>query len=110
MITSSCWTRRSVPSRRSTRLGHEPGDDPGLVRHHILVRADSAGATHDFVSGLTEANIEYSIGHPVDAGVREALLLFQEEDWVEALEADGTDRRRRMGGRAHRSHGLVHLG
>ena len=74
------------------QVGHEPGDDAGLVRHHILARADSAGATHDFVSGLTEANIEYSIGHPVDAGVREALLLFQEEDWVEALEADGTVR------------------
>ena len=73
-------------------VGHEPGDDPGLVRHHILVRADSAGATHGFVSGLKEANIEYSIGHPVDAGVREALLLFQEEDWVEAIEVDGTDR------------------
>jgi hypothetical protein len=73
-------------------LGHEPGDDPGLVRHHILLRADSAGATHGFVSGLTEANIEYSIGHPVDQGVSEALLLFQEEDWVEALEADGTVR------------------
>jgi hypothetical protein len=73
-------------------LGHEPGDDPGLVRHHILVRADSAGATHGFVSGLTEANIEYSIGHPVDQGVREALLSFQEEDWREAIEADGTVR------------------
>jgi len=74
------------------QAGHEPGDDPDLVQHHILVRADSAGATHGFVSGLTEANIEYSIGHPVDAGVREALLLFQEEHWVEALEADGTVR------------------
>ncbi len=73
-------------------LGHEPGDEPDRVRHHILVRADSAGATHDFVSGLTEANIEYSIGHPVDAGVREALLSFQEEDWRDAIESDGTDR------------------
>ena len=99
-----------MPSRRSTKLGHEPGDEPGLVRHHILVRADSAGATHGFVSGLTEANIEYSIGHPVDQGVREALLLFQEEDWVEALEADGTVRDGASGGRAHRSHGLVGLG
>jgi hypothetical protein len=52
------------------QVGHQPGDDPGLVRHHILVRADSAGATHGFVAGLVEANIEYSIGHPVDAGVR----------------------------------------
>jgi hypothetical protein len=74
------------------QAGHEPGDEAGLVRHHILVRTDSAGATHGFVSGLTEANIEYSIGHPVDQGVREALLSFQEEDWVEAIEADGTVR------------------
>ena len=74
------------------QLGHQPGDDSGLVRHHILVRADSAGATHGFVSGLTEANIEYSIGHQVSAKVREALLLFQEEDWVQAIEADGTVR------------------
>jgi hypothetical protein len=81
-----------VPSRREYHLGHEPGEDPGLVRHHILLRADSAGATHSFVTGLTEANIEYSISHPVDAGVREALLLFQEEDWIEALEADRTVR------------------
>ena len=35
-----------------------------------------------------------SIGHPVDAGVREALLSFQEEDWREAIESDGTDRER----------------
>ena len=74
------------------QLGHEPGDDASLVRHHIVVRADSAGASHGFVRGLVEANIEYSIGHPVDSGVREALLLFQEEDWVEAIEADGTVR------------------
>ncbi len=58
------------------RAGHEPGDDPSLVRHHILVRADSAGATHGFVAGL-KTNSEYSIGHPVNAAVREALLLFQ---------------------------------
>jgi hypothetical protein len=74
------------------QVGHQPGDEAGLVRHHILVRADSAGATHGFVRGLTEANIEYSIGHAVDQAVREALLLFQEEDWREAIEADGTVR------------------
>jgi hypothetical protein len=74
------------------QLGHEPGDDPSLVRHHIVVRADSAGASHGFVRGLVEANIEYSIGHHIDANVREALLLFQEEDWEQAIEADGTVR------------------
>jgi hypothetical protein len=74
------------------QVGHEPGDDPSLVRHHIVVRADSAGASHCFVRGLVEANIEYSIGHPVNSQVREALLLFQEEDWDEAIETDGTAR------------------
>jgi hypothetical protein len=74
------------------QLGHEPGDDPGLVRHHILLRADSAGASHGFVRGLVEANIEYSIGHQVNDKVRGALLLFQEEDWQQAIEADGSVR------------------
>lgn len=74
------------------RAGHEPGDDPRSVRHHIVLRADSAGATHGFVAGLVEANIEYSIGHPINAAVREALLLFQEEDWRPAIETDGTVR------------------
>ena len=74
------------------QVGHEPGDDASLVRHHIVVRADSAGASHGFVRGLVEANIEYSIGHQVNSKVREALLLFQEEDFEQAIEADGTVR------------------
>ncbi len=74
------------------RAGHEPGDDPRLVRHHIVFRADSAGATHGFVAALVEANIEYSIGHPVNAAVREALLCFKEEDWAPAVKVDGSVR------------------
>lgn len=74
------------------RVGHDPGDDLSLVRHQILLRADSAGATHGFVAGLVEANIEYSIGHPINAAVREVLLLFQEEDWTPAVESDGSVR------------------
>ncbi len=74
------------------RAGHEPGDDPRAVRHHIVLRADSAGATHGFVAALVESDIEYSIGHPINASVREALLSFQEEDWCPAVETDGTIR------------------
>jgi hypothetical protein len=76
------------------QAGHEPGDDPGAVVHPILVRADSAGATHGFINGLVEANCEFSIGHRIDKRVREGLLLAQEEDWVPAVEAD---KRRRQG-------------
>jgi Transposase DDE domain group 1 len=74
------------------RLGHEEGDDPSLVVHPILVRADSAGATHRFVKALADANISFSIGFPVAGQVKDALLFAQEEDWVPAVEIDGSVR------------------
>lgn len=78
---------RAVPAEYA--LGHEEGDDPALVRHPILVRADSAGASHRFVQSLADANFDYSIGLPISGSVRNALLLAQEEDWVAATETGG---------------------
>jgi Transposase DDE domain group 1 len=78
---------RSVPAEYA--LGHEEDDDPALVVHPIVVRADSAGASHRFVESLSIANFEYSIGFPISGSVRDALLLAQEEDWVRARELDG---------------------
>jgi len=57
-----------------------------------LVRSDAAGATHEFVEALRERRIAFSIGHPVDGRVRDALLLVQEEDWKPALDPNGTER------------------
>jgi hypothetical protein len=74
------------------QLGHELGDDPAAVVHQICVRADSAGATHDLVDEATGRNCQFSIGFQIDQHVRNALLLAQEEDWVEAIELDGTIR------------------
>ncbi len=71
------------------RRGHQPSDDAGLVVHTILVRSDSAGASHDFVDACAERNIEVSVGMAIDARVREVLLLAQEEDWLQAIEANG---------------------
>jgi hypothetical protein len=78
---------RAVPPEY--QLGHEEDDDPALVVHPILVRADSAGASHRFVQSLTDANFDYSIGFPISGSVRAALLLAQEEDWVRASELGG---------------------
>jgi Transposase DDE domain group 1 len=78
---------RSVPPEYA--LGHEEDDDPALVLHPILVRADSAGASHRFVQSLSIANFDYSIGFPISGSVRDALLLAQEEDWVRATELGG---------------------
>jgi hypothetical protein len=89
------------------QVGHEPGDVPSSVVHPILVRADSAGATHDFVRGLVEANCDLSIGYAIDGRVRDALMLVQEEDWDRATEPDGTVR---QGAWVVELTGLVDLG
>jgi hypothetical protein len=78
---------RAVPPEYA--LGHEEDDDPALVVHPILVRADSAGASHRFVQSLSIANFEYSIGFSIRGSVRDALLLAQEEDWMRATELGG---------------------
>jgi hypothetical protein len=79
------------------QAGHDVGDLPHKVIHPILVRADSAGATHGFLRGIDEANCDFSIGYPIGGRVRDALLLVQEEDWQPVIEADGSIRE------AHRS-------
>jgi hypothetical protein len=61
-------------------------------RRPDLARSDAAGATHEFVEALRERGITYSVGHPVDGRVRDALLLVQEEDWRPGLERDGAVR------------------
>src|ERR1035437_4966674 len=76
------------------QTGHFADDDPALVTHPILVRADSAGATHGFVNSIVAANCDFSIGFPIDQGVRDALVLVQEEDWIQARETDGSVRDR----------------
>ena len=40
----------------------------------ILVRADSAGATHAFVEELHRRGLEFSIGFPIEADVKQAIL------------------------------------
>lgn len=74
------------------RAGHQPGDDAAEVVCPMLVRADSAGATHWFVEALVERNVGYSIGYSIDGRIRDALVLVQEEDWEPATEADGARR------------------
>jgi hypothetical protein len=74
------------------RAGHGQGDDPSAEEHPLVVRADAAGATHGFVDALIERRCEFSIGFQIDRNVRSALLLAQEEDWVPAIERDGTNR------------------
>jgi hypothetical protein len=74
------------------QVGHYAGDHPDWVTHPVVVRADSAGATHRFIDGLVEVNCDFSVGFPIDGRVRDALLLVEEEDWRQATETDGSVR------------------
>jgi hypothetical protein len=59
----------------------------------ILLRADSAGASHDLLDWCRQARIRFSVGYELSEAVRAQILQIPDEDWVSALEQDGTPRR-----------------
>ena len=58
----------------------------------ILLRADSAGASHDLLHWCREARIGFSVGYELSEAVRTQILQIPDEDWVSAVEQDGTPR------------------
>ena len=58
----------------------------------ILVRADSAGATHGLIDYCREANMRFSVGYELTEKVRAAILQIPEHAWVPALAQDGSVR------------------
>ena len=58
----------------------------------ILVRADSAGATHAFLAHLRERGIRFSVGFDLDHRVRDAILTLPADAWLPAIDADGHPR------------------
>jgi hypothetical protein len=59
----------------------------------ILVRADSAGATHGLTDYCREANLRFSVGYELTEQVRTAILAIPEDAWAPALERDGSVRK-----------------
>jgi len=58
----------------------------------ILLRADSAGQSHDLLDWCREARIRYSVGYELSDAVRTRVLQIPDGDWVSAVEQDGTPR------------------
>ena len=58
----------------------------------ILVRADSAGATHGLVDYCREANLRFSVGYELTESVRAAILTIPGDAWAPALDQDGSQR------------------
>jgi Transposase DDE domain group 1 len=58
----------------------------------ILVRADSAGATHELADQCREGNMRFSFGYELTEAVRSAILEVPADAWVPALDQDGSER------------------
>ena len=59
-----------------------------------LIRTDSAGGTHDFVSWLAKRGrwLSYSVGMVITEAIHEHVLQIPASAWTPAVEADGQAR------------------
>lgn len=58
----------------------------------ILLRMDSAGATHELIDWCRDGRIHFSVGYGVTGPVRAGTANVPEDAWVSALDQDGKDR------------------
>lgn len=58
----------------------------------VLIRADSAGATHETAEHCHQADLRFSFGYELTAALRQQILQTPDSDWVGALDQDGTVR------------------
>ena len=58
----------------------------------ILLRVDSAGASHELLDWCRDGKIGFSVGYDLTESVREAILELAESAWQAALEQDGSPR------------------
>ena len=63
-------------------------EDPDAPQ--VLVRCDTAGATHGFADACRDAGVGYSLGYPVDIRVQDAVDTLNLGDcWYPAIDTDG---------------------
>ena len=105
----STWmrpTKRSAACSRPGNAGSNTADDHVAVLDlalaqipaeyveglAILVRADSAGATHGLVDYCRGGSMRFSVGYELTETVRQAILEIPEDAWVPGLDQDGSAR------------------
>jgi hypothetical protein len=67
---------------------------PADMRKRVLVRADSAGGTHDFLTWLTRPGrrLQYSVGFTITDQVADAIGKVPARAWTPANDSDGAVR------------------
>jgi len=64
----------------------------GRVGRKVLIRADGAGGTHDFVDYLTTQKLAYSLGFSLSDDIVARLATIPAQVWTPAYDTDGTPR------------------
>ncbi len=82
-VTVLGWALDSLPET------YRPNpEDPDAQQ--ILVRSDSAGATHTFADACRDAGVGFSFGYAVDTRVRDAVEILNTNDaWYPAIDSNG---------------------
>ncbi|MEZ5185760.1 MAG: IS1380 family transposase [Candidatus Nanopelagicales bacterium] len=65
---------------------------PAHCRSQVLVRADGAGGTKQFLAHVVALGLQYSTGITVHAGLQEALAATPRQAWRKAVDAHGAPR------------------
>jgi Transposase DDE domain group 1 len=58
----------------------------------LLLRVDSAGASHELLEWCREARIRFSVGYDLTDTVRAAILEIPDQAWVAAIDQDDSER------------------
>jgi hypothetical protein len=58
----------------------------------ILIRTDSAGATHQFLEHCNTQDLRFSVGFDLSEPIRAEIIQTPENTWVAALDQDGSER------------------
>ena len=69
--------------------GHRSGRRPG---RRVLIRADSAGATHEFLRWIHGQRMSYSVGFTLPAEFAVVLPQIPKQAWTPAVDSDGEPR------------------
>ena len=73
---------RQLPSQQAAKSATRPG-------RKILIRADGAGCTHEFVAWLARRRLSYSIGFTLPADFETTLKKIPVTAWAQAYDSDG---------------------
>ena len=75
--------------------GHRADDDHELVERPVIVRADSAGCTHGFVTGCRARNVGFAVAARQNPNIHRAIskILGKPDRWHTATRQDGLPRK-----------------